>query len=1360
MRLPRILRRVVAAVAVLLVLAAAGLAVIETAWFKNRLRQYAVNRANQVLAGRLSIGSMEGPLFTSVTLHDVALDLPDGRVMSADRITVAYDPLRLAGGALVFDRLEIVAPVVTVVQDDQGWNLARIVLSKPGGAVPIRALDFRQIEITGGEVTVTMPGLPTRQIHDLSASLRVSGGAAGIDLAIARLSARDDPSGLTIDELAGTFADSFARADLTWTATAPGRALSGALRGRLEAAERDLSISLDLTSVDLASLLGRESPVTDLSGHATLHAGAIAAGTTPWSFEAALTRADAMGYRASDVTATGTWAGERVVFDASGRAYGASSTVHGDWDTAVSGLTLSGRVARLDLARLPASLDVPRLSTALNGTFALQMAGSRVAGDVRLDPSTVEGARVEAGTIGHLDYAGAGTGFRYRAAGRLDGLDLHRLAAPLKVPSLDEARFDGALTGTFYASGQEGGPSTRFLAAGATLTDSIVAGADVSYARVAVTLAGSALGVDAHGAFARLALEGLGVSAAPDVLLSGDTDTLIRVADLRVPLAVDNVTVDTHTSLGDSTLGPVTLTSADIRAHLEQGRLDIEEMTGEVAGARLSGSGTIAAGPTGESDFSWSIQATDLSKVGTVVGQPLSGAILVNGTLTGPRDRLQARGTLSSHSLAWAETASALTLDSTFVLHAPGLRVDDLTGTATSEATFLTLAGQEITRASATSSYQRGQVAFDARAEADDRAVDAAGRLLVESDRLTVEVRRLGLSMSGLEWRLPEGQSASVRYGAGSIEIDGLALARGDGRLSVDGALALDGPATAPDRTLQLRANHVEVADLNRLLLGERKLAGRLDGTATITGSTAAPVVVADVTVTDGAVDDVTFGALHLATRYRNHEAHVDLTLDQSASARLSATGVVPIGGDPGRSMDVRVESTPVDLGLLQGLTSEVFGVSGQGLFNLHVTGPTSAPEVSGTARLTDGAFTLSATGAAYRQLNAELQLDAGRISIISFEVADGDGHVLRATGQATVPAGMAPAALDLQLTARDFRVLRNQYGDASVDLDLHAHGDAQAPVVDGRIALANGRIEVDRLLERTTSQAYRTTPEAIPGTGTAAGGGGSSPPGLFDRTAVDVALALDDNLVVRGRDMRVASSSIGVGDMNMTFGGSLGLKKAVGGRLTLVGALEVVRGTYTFQGRRFEVARGSDIRFRGASPIDPALGVTATREISGVTTKVQIRGTATEPGLTLSSTPSLDEGDILSLIIFNQPVNQLGSAERASLAERAGNLAAAAVAAPIADSVARALNLDSFEIRPAAGGAGPAVAFGSRFGSRVFVGVRQEFGREDVSTVSFEYRLTDFLRLVTSVAQGSSKARATRRAEGSGIDLIFVIRY
>jgi translocation and assembly module TamB len=265
----------------------------------------------------------------------------------------------------------------------------------------------------------------------------------------------------------------------------------------------------------------------------------------------------------------------------------------------------------------------------------------------------------------------------------------------------------------------------------------------------------------------------------------------------------------------------------------------------------------------------------------------------------------------------------------------------------------------------------------------------------------------------------------------------------------------------------------------------------------------------------------------------------------------------------------------------------------------------------------------------------------------------------------------------------------------------------------------------------------------------------------LYDASTVDVRVVLPDDLLLRGRNMHASFSRIGLGDMNITVGGDVRIRKAPGGELDTVGTVSVVRGFYDFQGRRFEVLRDSQIRFQGTRPVDPALQVDAQREISGVTAIVNIRGTARQPQVRLSSNPPLEEADVLSLIVFNQPINQLGEGERLNLAERAGGLAVGYLASPLANSIADALDLDVFEIRASGSDTGSNyVGLGQQIGSRLFVSFRQEFGAEELSQLSFEYRINELLRVVSKVSEGYQRSHRSQRIDPTSVDLIYTISY
>ena len=220
----------------------------------------------------------------------------------------------------------------------------------------------------------------------------------------------------------------------------------------------------------------------------------------------------------------------------------------------------------------------------------------------------------------------------------------------------------------------------------------------------------------------------------------------------------------------------------------------------------------------------------------------------------------------------------------------------------------------------------------------------------------------------------------------------------------------------------------------------------------------------------------------------------------------------------------------------------------------------------------------------------------------------------------------------------------------------------------------------------------------------------------------------MPNNLVVKGTDLNPSGASpVGLGDVNVTIGGDVRATKKPGDQLRLIGTVNTVRGTYDFQGRRFDIQRDGRIQFGGSSEIDPRLDIVAQRIISGVEAQVHVRGTARKPELTLTSRPPLDEADILSLIIFNQPANALGEGQQVSLAQRAGALASGFVASSLARSIGGALELDVFEIQAAPeDGSGPSVTLGEQVGERLFLKFRQAFGAQSVSEFILDNQLSE----------------------------------
>src|SRR6185503_11402995 len=116
------------------------------------------------------------------------------------------------------------------------------------------------------------------------------------------------------------------------------------------------------------------------------------------------------------------------------------------------------------------------------------------------------------------------------------------------------------------------------------------------------------------------------------------------------------------------------------------------------------------------------------------------------------------------------------------------------------------------------------------------------------------------------------------------------------------------------------------------------------------------------------------------------------------------------------------------------------------------------------------------------------------------------------------------------------------------------------------------------------------------------------------------------------------------------TLGGDVTVHKAPYDQPRVYGTVTTVRGNYDFQGRRFEILRDGTVRFEGTDDLDPALDLRTERVIQAVTANVNVRGTLKKPEIVLSSTPPLEQADILSLIVFNQPLNSVGEGDLISL--------------------------------------------------------------------------------------------------------------
>jgi autotransporter translocation and assembly factor TamB len=1131
--------------------------------------------------------------------------------------------------------------------------------------------------------------------------------------------------------------------------------------------------------LDLGPILKSPSQRTDLTGNARVDLRAERlTDVDSWRGVVSVNapRVVAAGYTVERVRGNARITGRRLAVNGSGLAYGAAATARGevalprDSSRSVS-YDLRGVARNVDLRRLPQHLNVPPAATRVDTAYHIVGSGfSRTSGrtsdvnaDLTLADSEISGAKVASGSTAHVIWRDGQ--LAYGADVTVQGADLQRIGRDFNIPALAADRYSSLLNGHATVSGRGTNRTTLDLTASGTLTDSTIARGRFPQLAFDTTLAGDTAHVKATGSFADVdpavatGKPGMKGSAA------GTLDVDATITGISSGVTLDNVEGTARLTLDPSTIGDLAITSGAVDADYRDRSADIRQL--EIAGrdVNITASGTLALNDTGQSNLTFHADSPSLEEIGKILDRPLAGSAQIDGTITGNRPELQAKGSFSGSGLEYGSDpstglrASALTMTASYEARIPELAFEQATVVADTNATFVTVAGQNINELTAKTTYAAQRLEFDAVASQPQRSLTAAGALTIHPDHREVHLQRLMLDAQGQQWRLAPATEATIRYAGETIAVDHASLVSGDQRIDASGTFGRQGDA------LKVTMTNVDLAGVDALLLRPQQLAGRLDASGTVTGSREAPRFEGQFQVQQGAFRAFKYDALTGTIDYGGTTVAVDARLQQNPSQWVTAKGFLPVslfrrtsaGAAPEAAIDFTIDSTPIDLGLIQGFTSDLTGVKGSFEAHVRVTGTVDDPQATGAITVKDGVVTVEPVGVTYQNIAGRVDLQGDRAHIDQLTILDNHDSAMTVTGDLGIGSRRVES-MQLYVTSEDFKVVDNALGQLRIESQLEIGGDLTALHVTGYLGIDSGRLNLDEIIALSGPSPYPTEPikynqdlKAV-----------TPDLGPFAALTLNVHVIVPNDLIVRADNLQSPVSRFGFGALNATLGGDVRATKDRGGPLQIVGAVNTVRGTYDFEGRRFEILRDGTIRFVGGEELNPFLDLRTRRIIQGVEARVNVRGTLRQPEIMLSSTPPLEEADILSLIVFNQPVNQLAEGQALTLAQRAQDLASGAITGQLAQSIGRVFNLDTFEIRmvPERGQAAE-VTLGQQVGQNLYFKVQQAVGEHATTNFILEYELTEWLRLQSNILQGAATQQSLfRRAQGSGVDLIFFFSY
>jgi translocation and assembly module TamB len=227
------------------------------------------------------------------------------------------------------------------------------------------------------------------------------------------------------------------------------------------------------------------------------------------------------------------------------------------------------------------------------------------------------------------------------------------------------------------------------------------------------------------------------------------------------------------------------------------------------------------------------------------------------------------------------------------------------------------------------------------------------------------------------------------------------------------------------------------------------------------------------------------------------------------------------------------------------------------------------------------------------------------------------------------------------------------------------------------------------------------------------------------------------------------------------------GLDAELGGRVRVrgtakdpqpLGSFHLLRGQFTMAGQTLTFSTG-EVSFNGGSLTDPSLDFTVTTTNGTTTATLNIAGTVSSPKITLSSTPTLPQDEIVSQLLFGRSASSLSPFELAEIASAVAQLTGVTSGGlnPLG-KIRKGLGLDQLAVGTGATGQ-PTLEAGRYVAPGVYVGVEQ--GTTAGSTkAKVQVDLTKRLKLEGTVGTSSSSATGAAGEGGSSVGISYQLEY
>jgi translocation and assembly module TamB len=216
-----------------------------------------------------------------------------------------------------------------------------------------------------------------------------------------------------------------------------------------------------------------------------------------------------------------------------------------------------------------------------------------------------------------------------------------------------------------------------------------------------------------------------------------------------------------------------------------------------------------------------------------------------------------------------------------------------------------------------------------------------------------------------------------------------------------------------------------------------------------------------------------------------------------------------------------------------------------------------------------------------------------------------------------------------------------------------------------------------------------------------------------------------------------------------------------------MTGSFTMRRGTLTLAGTTLSFTSGK-VSFDGSGlsdRIDPAIDFITQTLSGGITAQLEVSGHASAPKVTLSSTPSMPQDEVLARLLFQQSMKELSPFQLAEIAQAAASLGGVGSGFNPVASVRKSLGLDLLSVgsQSTAGGTGTETTLeaGKYVAPGVYVGAKQ--GTAGTTQAQVQVDLTGNLKARATVNAGTSATvtqGASQADAASSVGLTYQFEY